>query len=89
MNINVNVRREVLTHIEQYMGDTMFDYLKPIDTNWQPADLLPDATRDTFFQEIKDLQENAKGTAPACRCGWAPDVSRWRRRCARPGRRST
>ena len=61
MNINVNVRREVLTHIEKYMGDTMFDYLKPIDTNWQPADLLPDATRDTFFQEVKDLQENAKG----------------------------
>ena len=61
MNININVRREVLTHIEKFMGDTMFDYLKPIDTNWQPADLLPDATRDTFFQEVKDLQENAKG----------------------------
>ncbi len=36
------------------------EFLKPIETNWQPADFLPDATNENFFQEVKLLQENAK-----------------------------
>ncbi|GAB3908773.1 acyl-ACP desaturase [Mucilaginibacter boryungensis] len=54
-------RREVMKHIEKYMLEKMDEYLKPIETNWQPSDFLPDSTRDTFFQEIKELQESAKG----------------------------
>jgi len=54
-------RREVMKHVEKYMLENMTTYLKPIETNWQPSDFLPDATRDTFFQEIKELQESAKG----------------------------
>ncbi|MES2269234.1 MAG: acyl-ACP desaturase [Bacteroidota bacterium] len=54
-------RREVMKHVEKYMLEKMHEYLKPIETNWQPSDFLPDATRDTFFQEIKELQESAKG----------------------------
>jgi acyl-[acyl-carrier-protein] desaturase len=54
-------RREVMKHVEKYMLEHMHTYLKPIETNWQPSDFLPDATRDTFFQEIKELQESAKG----------------------------
>jgi len=60
MNINIGSRREVLMHIEKYMLEKMHEYLKPIDTNWQPSDFLPDSTRDTFFDEIKDLKENAQ-----------------------------
>lgn len=54
-------RREVMRHIEKYMLDKMNDYLKPIDQIWQPSDLLPDASRDTFFDEIKELQQSAEG----------------------------
>lgn len=54
-------RKEVMTHIEKYMLDKMYDFLKPIDTIWQPADFLPDSSRDTFFDEIKELQESAEG----------------------------
>src|SRR6201985_785930 len=54
-------RREVMIHIEKYMREKMWDFLKPIDENWQPSDLLPDSTRDTFFTEIKELQESARG----------------------------
>ncbi|AMR30632.1 fatty acid desaturase [Mucilaginibacter sp. PAMC 26640] len=54
-------RKEVMSHIEQYMLEKMFEYLKPIDTIWQPSDFLPDASRSTFFSEIKELQESAKG----------------------------
>ena len=54
-------RREVMVHIEKFMLDKMHEYLKPIDTIWQPSDFLPDASRDTFFDEIKELQESAQG----------------------------
>ena len=42
------------------MLNEMSDYLKPVEEMWQPADLLPDASRDTFFEEIRDLQESAR-----------------------------
>jgi acyl-[acyl-carrier-protein] desaturase len=54
-------RREVMKHVEKYMLEKMHEYLKPIETNWQPSDFLPDSTRSTFFQEVKELQESAKG----------------------------
>lgn len=53
-------RREVMTHIEKFMLEKMPEFLKPIDTIWQPADFLPDASRDTFFEEIKELQQSAE-----------------------------
>lgn len=50
-----------MRHIESYMLEKMDEYLKPIDQIWQPSDLLPDASRDTFFDEIKELQRSAEG----------------------------
>lgn len=61
MRFFVERRREVMLHIESYMLDVMDTYLKPIDTNWQPADFLPDSTSETFFQDVKFLRENAEG----------------------------
>ena len=54
-------RREVMKHIEIYMLQKINEYLKPVETIWQPSDLLPDSTRETFFSEIKELQESAAG----------------------------
>jgi acyl-[acyl-carrier-protein] desaturase len=54
-------RREVMVHIEKFMLEKMYEYLKPVDTIWQPSDFLPDSSRDTFYSEIKELQESAKG----------------------------
>ena len=61
MKFFVEQRREVMMHIEKYMLEKMFDFLKPIEDVWQPSDLLPDSTRDSFFTEIKELQESARG----------------------------
>ncbi|MCJ8211590.1 acyl-ACP desaturase [Mucilaginibacter sp. RS28] len=61
MEFFVEQRREVMKHIEKYMLEKMFDFLKPVEDMWQPSDLLPDSSRDTFFSEIKELQESAKG----------------------------
>ncbi len=60
MNINFGSRKEVLLHVEKYMLKMMPTYLKPIDTNWQPSDFLPDSTSESFYQDIKALKENAK-----------------------------
>ncbi|MFD2864636.1 acyl-ACP desaturase [Mucilaginibacter antarcticus] len=54
-------RREVMVHIEKFMLEKMQEYLKPIDTIWQPSDYLPDSTKDTFFTEVKEMRESAAG----------------------------
>ena len=50
-----------MAHIEKFMLEKMQEYLKPIDTIWQPSDFLPDSTKDSFFSEVKDMRETAKG----------------------------
>jgi len=54
-------RREVMSHIEKFMLDKMSEYLKPVDTIWQPADFLPDSSRESFYADIKEMQESARG----------------------------
>ncbi|MGX5688193.1 acyl-ACP desaturase [Arcticibacter tournemirensis] len=61
MNNSFAVRREVMQHIEKFMLDNMNNYLKSIDTIWQPSDFLPDSTSGNFFEEVKELRESAKG----------------------------
>jgi acyl-[acyl-carrier-protein] desaturase len=63
-------RSEVMVHIEKFMLEKMHEYLKPIDTIWQPSDFLPDSSRDTFFSEIKELQELPKKLCRAMNHGW-------------------
>jgi len=53
-------RKEVMKYIEPIMLKNMDSYLKPIDENWQPADLLPDSGSPEFLREIKDIQEQAR-----------------------------
>ncbi|RYF98053.1 MAG: acyl-ACP desaturase, partial [Chitinophagaceae bacterium] len=60
MSFFADKRREVMMHIEKYMLESMGTYLKPIDTNWQPSDFLPDSTSETFYQDIRILRDNAK-----------------------------
>lgn len=46
--------------IGKSMDDLLAKYLKPIESNWQPADLLPDARNPEFIAEINEIQELAK-----------------------------
>ncbi|MCY7350809.1 MAG: acyl-ACP desaturase [Cytophagaceae bacterium] len=55
-----NVRCEVMAVVAQQMDSFMEEYSRPIDTNWQPADLLPDSSSSEFFSEVKHLQEGAR-----------------------------
>lgn len=55
-----NVRLEVMQTIEKSMDDLLTKYLKPIEENWQPSDLLPDPNNPEFFEEIREIQGLAK-----------------------------
>lgn len=53
-------RLDVMRFVGEKIDALVGEYLKPIETNWQPADLLPDATRETFLDEVKLLRESAR-----------------------------
>ena len=59
-DLSVGSRKEVMTYLEPFMLGEMADYLKPVEEMWQPADFLPDASKDTFFDEVKELQESTQ-----------------------------
>ena len=53
-------RTDVLRSMEAFVSENLPSFLKPIEENWQPADLLPDARLDSFFDDVKLLQERAR-----------------------------
>lgn len=59
MKINQS-RQEVMLHLEGHVEEVIDKLLKPIETNWQPADLLPDSRDEDFFDKVKDIQERAR-----------------------------
>lgn len=61
MDYFIEKRREVMKYVEPIMLDKMWDFLKPIDENWQPADLLPDPAHHDFIEQIEEIQERAAG----------------------------
>jgi acyl-[acyl-carrier-protein] desaturase len=56
-------RFEVMKHVGQYVEKMLDRFLRPVELNWQPADLLPDASSPAFFEQVKELQERAKSLA--------------------------
>ena len=55
-----NIRLEVMKFVGEKMDSFIEQFLKPIDTNWQPSDFLPDSTQESFLSDVKLLQESAK-----------------------------
>ena len=53
-------RIEVMKYVGEKIDQLVDEFLNPIDSNWQPSDMLPDSTKDNFFDEVKLLQEAAK-----------------------------
>lgn len=53
-------RGEVMKHIEQFVLDNIFTYLKQVEENWHPSDFLPDTQNSSFIADLKDLQSSAR-----------------------------
>ena len=59
MNLK-HTRIEVMQYLGEKIESIVEEFLKTPETNWQPADLLPDSSRETFTDEIKELQLQCK-----------------------------
>jgi acyl-[acyl-carrier-protein] desaturase len=53
-------RIEVMHFLTQKIESIIEEFLKPIDTNWQPSDFLPESNNPEFTKEIKEIQEQCK-----------------------------
>ncbi|WP_448517919.1 acyl-ACP desaturase [Rhodoflexus sp.] len=60
MSFSQPARSEVMQFLDQKILGYVKEFLRPIDENWQPADLLPNASMENFFEEVKRLQERAR-----------------------------
>lgn len=55
-----NIRLEVMKFLEKNIDSYVEDFLIPVESIWQPSDLLPDSQNENFFEEVKELREIAK-----------------------------
>jgi len=53
-------RIEVMQYLAKDMDNIVGTYLKDIDDNWQPADLLPVSNSENFLLDIKELQKECR-----------------------------
>ena len=62
IDIPFGSRSEVMRAMTDFVAESVEKFLKPIETNWQPSDFLPDAsTQEEFFDQVKELQGAAQG----------------------------
>ena len=53
-------RLDVMRFVGDKIDTLMGEYLKPVETNWQPTDFLPDTTQENFLDEVKLLRESTR-----------------------------
>ncbi|WP_461096452.1 acyl-ACP desaturase [Spirosoma luteolum] len=53
-------RLDVMRYVGEQIESLIGEYLKPIETNWQPSDFLPDSTREDFPEEVRLFRESAR-----------------------------
>jgi acyl-[acyl-carrier-protein] desaturase len=51
---------EVMKHLEDFVGEVIEKNLKSVEESWQPGDILPNASNEDFYDEIKKLKETAE-----------------------------
>ena len=54
------IRIEVMQFLAQKIETIIGEFLKNIDTNWQPSDFLPESNNPAFTKEIKEIQQQCK-----------------------------
>src|SRR6187551_348592 len=55
-----HIRMEVMAFLEEKIDSIVDEFLKKIDTNWQPSEFLPDSASENFSAELKELQSQCK-----------------------------
>jgi acyl-[acyl-carrier-protein] desaturase len=52
-------KAEVMNHLDKEILNAIPVYLKPIESIWQPADLLPQSEKEGFFEQLHELRQKA------------------------------
>jgi acyl-[acyl-carrier-protein] desaturase len=55
-----NIRKEVMKTLEKNIDNFVDKFLIPAEKIWQPTDFLPNSQKDTFIDEITEIQELSK-----------------------------
>nr|BFF39237.1 acyl-ACP desaturase [Tenacibaculum mesophilum] len=55
-----NIRKEVMQTLEKNIDSFVDKFLMPIEKIWQPTDFLPNSQKDSFIDEVKEIQEISK-----------------------------
>ena len=53
-------KAEVMHYLDKEILNAIPVYLKPVETIWQPADLLPQSDDEAFIDQIRELKEKAR-----------------------------
>lgn len=59
MNLK-NIRKEVMQTLEKNIDSFVDQFLIPAEKIWQPTDFLPNSQKETFIDEVKEIQELSK-----------------------------
>ncbi|KAJ0237239.1 Stearoyl-[acyl-carrier-protein] 9-desaturase 3 [Hirschfeldia incana] len=52
---------EIFKSMENWAQENLLSYLKPVETSWQPQDLLPRTNdEDQFYDQVKELRDRAR-----------------------------
>ncbi|CAH8309895.1 unnamed protein product [Eruca vesicaria subsp. sativa] len=52
---------EIFKSMENWAEENLLSYLKPVETSWQPQDLLPQTNdEDQFYEQVKELRDRAR-----------------------------
>lgn len=51
---------EIFKSLEDWAEKNILVLLKPVETNWQPQDFLPEPSSEGFYDEVKEIRERAK-----------------------------
>ncbi|CAL4969241.1 unnamed protein product [Urochloa decumbens] len=52
-------KREIFESLDSWAADNILCLLKPVESSWQPQDYLPDASSESFADDVRDLRARA------------------------------
>jgi len=55
-----NIRKEVMLTLEKRIDTFVDKFLITPEKIWQPTDFLPNSQKDSFIDEVKEIQELSK-----------------------------
>ncbi|KAH7687138.1 Fatty acid desaturase type 2 protein [Dioscorea alata] len=57
---------EIFKCLEGWAEENMLTFLKRVEDSWQPQDFLPDASSESFKDEVQDLKSRAEAVPDEC-----------------------